>query len=210
MIHSDLCGLIGTSSHSGYKYFIIYIDDWSRYIWVYFLKTKSADEISSRFQEFQALLQTQCPQARIQRFRSDNGSGEYNNTIFQNVFKEHGIIYEPSTPYTQHQNGVSERTIRSINDMARSMLHDSQLPEVFWSEAVNTAVYIRNRSPTRGLSTVNSPSGGLSGRLLTPYECYSGKCPSLGHIRPFGCNVFLTRRGLNMRAKASGMLCLDM
>ena len=155
------------------------------------MKTKTADEISSRFKEFLALLQTQCPQARIQRFRSDNGTGEYNNSIFQQILSERGITYEPSTPYTQHQNGVSERTIRSINDMARSMLHDSKLPEIFWSEAVNTAVYLRNRSPTAGLSNENSLSGGISGRLFTPFECYSGNRPSLGHIRPFGCNIWV-------------------
>jgi len=65
-IHSNLCGPIGTPSHSNYRYYIIYVDDWSRYIWVYFLKTKMADEISARFREFQALLETQCRDARIQ------------------------------------------------------------------------------------------------------------------------------------------------
>ena len=125
---------------------------------------------------------TQCPQACIQRFRSDNGTGEYNDAIFQSILLEMGMIYEPSTPYTQHQNGVSERTIRSINDMTRSMLYDSKMPEVFWSKAVNTAVYIRNRSPSKALN--------LNIRQ-TPYECYSGNKPSLGHIRPFGCNVWV-------------------
>jgi len=84
LIHSDLCGSIATPSHSGYRYFIIYVDDWSQYIWVYFLQSKT-DEIPMKFWEFQVLLETQCSEARIQRFRSlsDNGTGEYNNSIFQ-------------------------------------------------------------------------------------------------------------------------------
>jgi len=132
-----------------------------------------ADEISARFREFQALLETQCRDARIQRFRSDNGTGEYNNAIFQQLLRERGIIYEPSTPYTQYQNGVAERTIRSINEMARSMLHESSLPEIFWSEAVNTAVYLRNRCPSSIL---------LNQRRCTPYEFYFGSKSSLGHL----------------------------
>ena len=85
LIYSDICGPIETPSHSSYKYFIIYVDDWRHYIWVYFMNTKTADEISSRFRGFLALLQTQCPTARIQQFRSDNGTGEYNNSIFQQI-----------------------------------------------------------------------------------------------------------------------------
>ena len=75
-----------------------------------------------------------------------------------------------------------ERTIRSINETARSMLHESSLPEIFWSEAVNTAVYLRNRCPSSVL---------LHHRRCTPYEFYFGSKPSLGHLRLFGCNIWV-------------------
>jgi len=158
------------------------VDDWSRYIWVYCLRSKTADEISTKFQEFQVLLETQCSEVHIQRFRSDNGTGEYNNSIFQQLLRERGIIYEPSTPYTQHQNEVSERTIRTITEMARSMLQESTLSEVFWSEAVNTAVYLRNRAPS---------ASHIDDRRCTPYGLYFGSRPSLAHIWPFGCDVWV-------------------
>jgi len=82
----------------------------------------------------------------------------------------------------QHQNGVSERTIRSITEMAWSMLQESTLSEVFWSEAVNTAVYLRNRAP----SAIH-----IDGRHCTPYGLYFGSRRSLAHTRPFECDVWV-------------------
>ena len=97
----------------------------------------------------------------------------------QDDFKSMGIVWEPCAPYTQHQNGVSERMIQTILLMARTMLHDVQLDfNELWPEAVRTAVYIRNRSPTSALPN------------LTPYEAWYGEKPSLGHIRPFGCPAY--------------------
>jgi len=72
LIHSDLCGPIATPSHSGYRYFIIYVDDWSRYIWVYFLRSKTADEISTKFREFQVLLETESIQRSLLRSQFPN------------------------------------------------------------------------------------------------------------------------------------------
>ena len=75
LLHSDLCGPL-VLSHSGYRYFILYIDDYSRTAWVYFLRSKKAEEVVSVFQEFQAMVDTQYPEYTIRRFRCDNGRGE--------------------------------------------------------------------------------------------------------------------------------------
>jgi len=112
LIHSDLCGPI-RHSIGGAQYYIIYIDDCIRYIEVYFLITKTAEEISAKFRHYQAWVETQG--YRIKRFRSNNGSSEYSNALFLALLGEKGITFEPSPLYTQHKNGTAERMIRTLN-----------------------------------------------------------------------------------------------
>ena len=142
--------------------------------WVYFLKTKSAVEVLQVFQLFKAFVEKEAG-APIRRFRCDNGTGEYNNHLFKDFLSTNGISFEPSAPYTQNQNGVSERAIRTIAEKARSMLLNAKLLEGFWEEAVRTAVYLKNRSPTKAVDS-------------TPYQAWTGQIPELGHLLPFGCD----------------------
>lgn len=178
LVHSDLCGPITPPSMAGARYFIVYADDYSRYSWVYFLRTKSADEVTSRFQEFQHLVERQWPDWPIKRFWCDNGRGEYDNGFFRGILWVSGISYEPSPPYTQHKKGVSERLIRTLVTKARAMMIDSRLDDPFWAEAVNTASYLHARSPSRSI-------GGK-----TPYQMLHGTTPVLNHLRRFGCIVY--------------------
>jgi len=178
LLHSDLCGPIVPSSHSGYKYFILYIDDYSRTTWVFFLQTKSSTEVVSVFQEFQAQLDKRFPQWPITRFRCDNGRGEYDNSLFRGILRVCGITFEPSPPYTQSKNGVAERMIRTIVTKARALLIDSLMVDEFWAEAINTAVYLHMRTPSQALAGI------------TPYEKLHKKKPELGHLRRFGCLAF--------------------
>ena len=138
--------------------------------------TKTAEEASSKFEHFKAWVTTQG--YKIKRFRCDNGRGEYSNNTFQKLLGDSGISFEPSPPYTQHKNGVSERMIRTLNTKARSMLLDAALPKRFWAEAISTAVYLHRRSPS------NSLEGS------TPYEMLIGSKPKLHHLRRFGCMVY--------------------
>ena len=176
LIHSDLCGPMNRSV-GGAQFYIVYIDDCTRYTEVYFLITKSAEEISAKFQAYQAWVKASGFQ--IKRFRCDNGFGEYNNSRFLGILGESGIAYEPSPPYTQHKNGVAERMIRTLNTKARSMMQDANVPTRFWPEAVRTACYVHRRSPTSSLSGNRSP-----------YEALFGTVPQIKHPRRFGCKVF--------------------
>ena len=115
LLHSDLCGPMKPSI-GGAKYYIIYIDDCTRYTEVYFLITKTAEEVSAKFQHYQAWVETQG--FHIKRFRSDNGSREYNNSIFLGLLGEKGITFEPSPAYTQHKNGTAEWIIQTLNAKA--------------------------------------------------------------------------------------------
>jgi transposase InsO family protein len=150
LVHSDSCGPFRTRSISGARYFILFIDDFSRMVWCYFLKQKNGKETLEAFSEFKALCEKHSGK-QILRFRCDNGRAEYNNYDFQMLLKKEGITYEPSAPYTQNQNGVSEHMIRTLVEKARTMLLEAKLLERFWAEAVNTAVFLRNRSPTKAL-----------------------------------------------------------
>jgi len=104
LVHSDLCGPM-KHSIEGAQYHIIYIDDCTRYTEVYFLITKTAEEISAKFEHYQAWVEIQG--FHIKRFRSDNGSREYNNSIFLGLLGEKDFAFEPSPPVlpTQKLNG---------------------------------------------------------------------------------------------------------
>jgi hypothetical protein len=128
------------------------------------------------FQQFKAFVEKEA-EASIRRFRCDNGKGEYNNYLFKDFLSANGITFEPSAPYTQNQNGVSERAIRTISEKARSMLHHAGLSEGFWEEAVCTAVYLKNRSLTEAVG------------LATPFQAWTGQKPVLHYLWPFGCEI---------------------
>jgi len=108
----------------------------------------------------------------IKRFRCDNGRGEYNNTTFRYVLAACGTTYEPCPPYTHDMNGVAERMIRTITEKARAMIIDSQALIQFLEEAVNTAVYLHQRSPNEGLK--RNHRDGYQAPYETPYEMLHG------------------------------------
>ena len=96
LIHSDICGKITPSSLGGANYFLTFIDDATKYTWVYFLKTK--DECFQRFKEWKALVENQFQRA-IKVLRTDN-EGEYVSNDFENFLKVAGIKHEKTIPKT--------------------------------------------------------------------------------------------------------------
>jgi hypothetical protein len=154
---------------------ILYIDDFTRWPYGYFLRTKESTDITSIFQEFQAKIETAYPKWPIARFRCDNAHGEDDNSLFRGVLRVSGITFEPAPPYTQPKNEVSERMIRTIIGKARSLMLDSHLPDAMWAEATETTLYLHPRSPTRSLGN------------RSPYEMLHGMKPQISHLRRFGC-----------------------
>jgi hypothetical protein len=179
LIHSDLCGPFPIQSITSSRYFMIFVDNKTRYTWVYFLKSKHHNKTLQVFKDFKTLIEKQSNH-QIKRFRCDNAKGEYNNQYFTRYLADNGISYEPSTRYAQNQNGVSERTIGKIIAKTRSLLIDAYLSEGFWEETVRTAVYLGNRCPTRSL-----PKG------ITPYKARLDTNPSLKHLRRIGCDCYV-------------------
>jgi transposase InsO family protein len=129
-----------TTSLGGARYFVTYIDDFSRKVWVYLLKSKG--ECLEKFKEFKVVVEKQL-EYKIKVFRSDNG-GEFISEGFEGFLKAHGIEKQTSTPYRPQQNGVADRANRTLVEMAKSMLHAQNLKKSLWAEAVVNAAYTRN------------------------------------------------------------------
>ena len=179
LIHSDVCSPIAIPSFSSQKYFVLYIDDYSRKVWVYFVKNKDSLEMTSVFQEFLSRMEKAYPQWPITRFRCDNCRREYDNRLFHRILRVSGISFEPAAPYTQYKNGKSERMIQTLVTKACTILIDAKLPTAMWAEAIMTSAYLYKRSPSR-------PLGNKS-----PYEKLNeGKKPSIRHLRRVGCSTY--------------------
>ncbi|KAK2456950.1 putative mitochondrial protein [Trifolium repens] len=170
LIHTDVCGPIKPRSLGKSNYFLLFIDDFSRKTWVYFLKEKS--EVFKNFKKFKAQVEKESGLV-IKAIRSDRG-GEFTSNEFLKYCYDNGIRRQLTVPRSPQQNGVAERKNRTILEMARSMLKSKKLPKELWAEAVACAVYLSNRSPTRS----------VLGK--TPQEAWSGRKPGISHIRVFG------------------------
>jgi transposase InsO family protein len=183
LVHSDVCGPFTTPSLGGKQYFIVFVDDFSRYTEVFLLADKKAHTCTAAFQQYQA--QAKARGFDIKRFRCDNGRGEYDNNLFRSILRINGILFEPSPPYAQHKNGISERTIGAITEKARAMMIDSQVPLGFWGEAVMTAAYLHRRTPHKFLRG-KSPHEVLNGHNANP----APPPAPIHHLRRFGCRAY--------------------
>jgi transposase InsO family protein len=117
------------------------VDDYSRFTWVFFLQEKS--QTQETLKRFLRWAQNEF-RLRIKKIRSDNGT-KFKNSRIEGFLEEEGIKHEFSSPYTPQQNGVVERKVRTLLDMARTMLDEYKTPDRFWVEAINTACYSINR-----------------------------------------------------------------
>jgi len=143
LIHKD----IWTSpvlSVSGYKYHVVFIDNFSRFTWIYPLHHKS--KVFENFVKFKLLVEKQFS-TQIKQLQSDGG-GEYTSMQFQSFLTKHGIIHRKSCPYTSQQNGLAERKFQHILEMSLTLLANSYLSNRYWVDAYFTAVYVINRLPT--------------------------------------------------------------
>jgi len=172
---SDVCGISPVISHARYKYFVTFIDDFSRYTWVYFLRAKS--KVLSVFQNFVVHIENQFSTC-IKMLRFDSG-GEYMSHEFHDFLHQKGIVSQRSCPYTPQQNGVAERKNRHLLDVVRTLLLESFVPAKFWVEALSTAVYLINRLPSQVLN------------FDSPYHHLYHKHPSYLNLRTFGCVCFV-------------------
>ncbi|GJX11882.1 retrovirus-related pol polyprotein from transposon TNT 1-94 [Tanacetum coccineum] len=170
LLHMDLCGPMRIASINGKRYVLVIVDDYSRYTWVVFLRSKdeAPEEIKTFLKRITVLLQ-----APVIIVRTDNGT-EFKNQVLQEYFKSVGISHQASSVRTPQQNGVVERRNRTLVEAARTMLIFSRAPLFLWAEAIATACYTQNRS--------------IIHRRFdkTPYELINGRKPDISFLHVFG------------------------
>ena len=179
LIHGDVWGPAPELSFTGDRYFAIFVDDFSRFCWLFPLKRKS--DVCSVFVNFHKAVERQF-NAKILNFQSDWG-GEFR--AVHTYLKEHGIHHRITCPHTHQQNGTVERKIRHVVDTCLTMLAHSSVPRRFWTFGVTTAAYLVNRLPSPVL------------QQSSPYEKLFGTSPDYNFLRVFGCTMYPLLRPFN-------------
>ncbi|GJX85124.1 retrovirus-related pol polyprotein from transposon TNT 1-94 [Tanacetum coccineum] len=175
-LHMDLCGPMRVQTINGKKYILVIVDDYSRFTWVKFLRSKDeTPEVVIKF-----LKQIQVGLNKTVRYiRTDNGT-EFVNKDLTEYYERVGIFHQKTVPRTPQQNGVVERRNRTLVEAARTMLIFSKAPMFLWAEAVATACYTQNRSL---IHTRHNKA---------PYELVHDKKSDLMFFRVFGALCYPT------------------
>ncbi|CAA7409651.1 unnamed protein product [Spirodela intermedia] len=183
LVHSDLCGPIAPETPNGSKYFLLFVDDRSRYMWVAMLRSK--DRAAVAIKEIKARVEGESG-LKLGALRTDRG-GEFTSHEFVEYCVGEGIHRQHTAPYSPQQNGIVERRNGTVVATARSMLKAKGLPGWFWGEAVATAVYILNRCPTKSMDG------------MTPFEVWHEKKPAMHHLKVFGCIAYVLNMTLHLK-----------
>lgn len=167
LVHGDLCGPVSPPTPAGNRYFMLLVDDYTRVMWVYLMKTK--DEVYHTFKNFRSKVENETGE-KLKVLRTDRG-GEFLSKQFDEYCEETGLEHHYTAPYSLQQNGVVERRNWTVLEMTRSCLKSMGVPNVLWGEAVTHAVYVLNRLGTKAL------------KETTPNELWTGRKPHVGHRR---------------------------
>ncbi|GFY32614.1 retrovirus-related Pol polyprotein from transposon TNT 1-94 [Trichonephila clavipes] len=194
LLHMDLCGPMPTESQGGNKYFLSIIDDYSRKVTVFPIRNKS--DVFHMFIRFQKRAERFLSK-KVIAVRTDGGL-EFCNKDMDNFLTELGIKHEVTNSYTPEMNGVAERFNLTALDGIKTSLKSSEVPHKFWGEALLCFTYAWNRICHKDSNK-------------TPFEKYSGRKPSVLHLKPFGCLAYAgvpkqIRKKFDMRAKIGIMM----
>ncbi|GJR19436.1 integrase, catalytic region, zinc finger, CCHC-type containing protein [Tanacetum coccineum] len=176
-----------------WKYVLVIVDDFSRYTWTHFLRSK--DETPGVLIDFLTLVQRGL-HAQVTTVRTDKGT-EFLNKSLHAYFAKEGIRHETSTARTPEQNGVVERRNRTLVEAARTMLSAAKVPLFFWAEAIATACFTQNRSLV------------IPRHEKTPYHIINARKPSVKFFHIFGSLCYIIRDGENLdKMKEKGDACI--
>ncbi|XP_077249080.1 uncharacterized protein LOC143888508 [Tasmannia lanceolata] len=177
LVHSDVWGPSRVASSTGFKYFIIFIDDFFRMTWVYLLKNRS--EVFFAFRTFLSKVKNQY-NCNVKCLRTDN-AGEYFSSThgLQDYLSHHGILHQSSCAYTSQQNGVAECKLCYLLEVVRTLLFQMSVPKLYWSGAILTGCFLANRLPSSVLDGASSFS------ILTPDSAIPLPLPVLSDFASF-------------------------
>ncbi|GJW25552.1 retrovirus-related pol polyprotein from transposon TNT 1-94 [Tanacetum coccineum] len=182
LLHMDLCGPMRVESINGKKYVLVIVDDYSRYTWTHFLRSK--DETPKVLIDFLKLVQRGlCVQVRT--VRTDKGTKFLNKTLHA-YFTQEGVKHQMSIARTPDQNGIVERRNRTLVEAARTMLSATKVPMYFWAEVIATTCFTQNRSLI------------IPRHEKTPYHIINGRMPSVKFFYIFCSLCYIIRDGENL------------
>ena len=179
LIYSDILGPFEVASLNGSKYAVTFIDEYTKYAVVKYMRNKS--EVIGKFKEYVA--ENGTPRT----LRSDNGA-EYTSRKFKEFCRDLKVKQEFTVPETPQQNGVAERFNRTLVEMGRCLLIQAKLPKKYWVRALDTATHSRNLTVS-----ANSNEG------KSPFELFTKKTARTNHLRVFGCTAYVKKRNVNLR-----------
>ena len=174
LIHSNL-KLFPIESYHKHRYVIVFIDDYTSFMWTVNLRTKDAALTATK--QFITLVENRFD-TKIVQWMSDAG-GEYKSRAFDQMLKDKGVEILQSIPYAHQQNGRAECAIRTIMDKAESIRLQACLPQSWWEFSVAHATHVYNRTPLRRHN------------WQTPFMLLYGSISSVGHLRVFGCGAYV-------------------
>ena len=169
IIYTDVWGPAPIISYDHYRYYVIFVDYFTKYTWLYPLKHKS--DVTSIFERFKTIVENYFA-TTIQTVYS-NGGGEYQS--LSHVLSHFGIQYLKSPPHTPQVVGIAERKHRHVVETGLALLHHVLMPLYFWTFAFQTTTYLINRLPTPILGH------------QSPFEKLFKKRPNYTKLRVFGC-----------------------
>lgn len=173
LLHFDIWVPLVVPSIHNHKYFLTILDDYSRFVWIVLLKSKS--DVSQHVKNFITLVENQF-HITSKTVRTDNGP-EFLNPSF---YASKGIVHHRSCVETPQQNGRVERKHQHLLNVGRALLYQSKLPASYWSYALLHATFIINR--------VTSPH--LHNK--SPYQLLHNKIPDIDSFKVFGCLCYST------------------
>ncbi|CAO1615843.1 unnamed protein product [Parajaminaea phylloscopi] len=178
LVHMDLSGKISTIGMRGYQYFMVFLDDYSRWTWVFLLQTQTGPEILGAINAFYKLSMKDVGMSSGYKLRHLHSDNQFDIAIVRDWCDEHAVSQSFITPYTPQHNSRVERMMRTLKEPAAAMMAAARLPKHFWPFAVLTVAYIRNHV---GHSSLNN---------ISPFERLRKKRPDLSHLRVFGCVAY--------------------
>ena len=175
IIHTDLNGPHSTTGYGGEKYFLTFIDDYSKCTRIFCIKNKS--ETAGCLKEFVNLVENKFNK-KVKKLQCDNGKEYFIREIFEFI-KSKGIELLPCPPYVHELNGVAERYTRSAMDIGRCLMREAKIHRRYWPEIMKTVAYLKNRTIAN------------TAENRTPYEIFFGKKPNVEHLKIYGSRVFV-------------------
>lgn len=182
-IYCDLWGPAPTKFVQGFKYYALFVDDFTRFSWLYPLKRQS--EFLRCFVLFHKLMEKQLDKS-IKVFQSDGGGG-FSSKDFLNYLSNHDIIHQLSCPGTPEQNGVAARKHHHVIELGLAMMYHACIPRRYWVEAFGTTIYLINKLPTPCLE------------MISLLQKLTNKKPEYSSLRVFGSRRFPYLRNHTIR-----------